>query len=579
MKLRRKQEQNEELNFWQPASDIFSALLLILMLIILLLGLYLVQVPENDELDPDLGNSYVEGGNDYEDSTATPVPTIFIWIPDGGGGGGGGVETPHPTYIEGGATVSLSPSPSVTPTPDLPGGGGGGGGGGGEGGGEGAGEGPGDEPDLGLKSAIYVMLVDAETERTVKEAHVEFELYGENHALQILNSYYPERVTYRFYETTEAGTFYFPEKVQLGNYELHELTEPEGYDAAENIEFALDAVYDWSDPYVVLVPIYPSRNVIRLQMIDAETGRGIPNGTFDIVAAENIITSDGTLRYRVGQTVGEILCDENGYGTSEELYLGSYILRQRDIPRYYVGLPEDLEAQVEKKSDALPALSTVSSPRTKLTLKLTDEMYPTRGISGAEFSFMPDSSQAEPFEVTTDGTGQLTLSALEKGVTYRITQLSSAKNYLLDSSAYNITVALDGRINGEDEITLELQNRMIRVYIGITDEFSSIQVSNVSLSLFDAGGELVRTWTSTGSAQLFTDLAPGSYSLIKDGDQSTRYSFIILDQGEVQYINMLTSYLMHYIIIGASAAFVLIVTVVVILVIRRRRRRRREREG
>ena len=51
--MKKKNRQPEgELNYWQPASDMFSALLLILMLIILLLCLYLVHIPDNDEVDP-----------------------------------------------------------------------------------------------------------------------------------------------------------------------------------------------------------------------------------------------------------------------------------------------------------------------------------------------------------------------------------------------------------------------------------------------------------------------------------------------------------------------------------------------
>ncbi len=430
--------------------------------------------------------------------------------------------------------------------------------------------------DPGMKSAVYVMLIDAETDRTVKEADVQFELYGENHALQVLNSYYPERISYRSFVTTESGTFYMPEKLQGGSYELHEMTEPEGYDAAENVEFVLDALYDWSEPYVVQVRVTPSRNNIRVQMTDEETGRGVGGGTFDVIAAEDIITSDGTLHYRSGQTVDEIVCDEDGYGSSEEIYLGSYILRQRVIPDYYVGLAEDIEVQVEKKSNAESMLNTISSVRTKLNLKLTDEIYPARGISDAQFSFMPDSAKAEPLEASTDVTGKLTLNALEKGITYRVTQISSAKNYILDQSAYNVTVSADGRINGENEITLELQNHMIRAYIGITDEFSSIQVPNTSLSLYDAGGEMIRTWTTTGSAQLFTDLSPGSYYLIRSGDSSTRFDFQIQDQGEVQYINMLTSYLIHYIIMAAAA--ILLITFVIIIIVVRRRKRKKQAE-
>ena len=93
---KKKQSNQEELNFWQPASDMFSALLLVLMLVILLLGLYLVHVPDQDQPDPWEGDSFdaesgeIEGGG----SVVSPSPTAFIWIPGGEDGDGGGA-LPH----------------------------------------------------------------------------------------------------------------------------------------------------------------------------------------------------------------------------------------------------------------------------------------------------------------------------------------------------------------------------------------------------------------------------------------------------------------------------------------------------
>ena len=41
-------------------------------------------------------------------------------------------------------------------------------------------------------------------------------------ALQILNTYYPEKISYREYETTEEGVFYLPEKNYQGDYFFRE---------------------------------------------------------------------------------------------------------------------------------------------------------------------------------------------------------------------------------------------------------------------------------------------------------------------------------------------------------------------
>ncbi len=570
MSKKKKRMNDEEQNFWQPASDMFSALLLTLMLVILLLGLYVVQIPEYSEIDPWAGDSYAEGADDWSESTATPTPTVF-WAGGNDGGGGGGGETPHPTYVGLGPSYSPSPSPTVSPTPDLPGSGGGSGGG--DGGGNGEGEGPGDEPDMGKKSAVYVMLIDAETERTIKEANVEFELYGLGNALQILNTYYPERITYRMFETTEDGTFYFPEKLIWGAYELHELTEPEGYDVSENVPFVLNAMYDWPDPLVVRVPVYPSRNIVRVQMTDDATGLPVSGGTFEVVAAENIITSDGTLRYRTGQVVCEIECDETGYGESEEIYLGSYYLRQKDIPEYYAGILENVDVAVEKKSKVLPEVLQIACDRTTINVKVADELYPTRGISSAAYRVTVDRGIDEPVEISTNTSGEFVLNELRKGVTYRIRQIEPASGYREDKQDYTVTVSAIGRIDGEPETDVQITNRMIRVQIGITDEFSSIQVPGVNLALYNSSDGLIRTWTTSGSKTSFEGLEPGPYYIIRNADRETRYDIRIADLAEIQEINLTTSYTIRYIIFGASAALVLVFAALAVILIRSKKKK------
>ena len=571
-----KQNNNEDLNFWQPASDMFSALLQIFMLVILLLGLYIVQIPEHDQIDPWAGDSYVDGADEWDDRTASPSPTAFFWFPGGDNGDGGGQETPHPTFVGIGPsvspTISPSPTPTVSPTPDLPGSGGGTGGG--DGGGNGEGEGPGEEPDVGMKSAVYVMLVDAETDRTIKEANVEFELYGLNHALQILNTYYPERITYRTYETTEDGTFYFPEKLIWGEYELHELTDPEGYDASENVPFVLDAMYDWPEPLVVRVPVTPSRNIVRVQMTDAMTGLPVVGGTFEVVAAERIVTADGTLRYRSGQVAGEIVCDETGYGESEEIYLGNYYLRQKDIPEYYAGIQENIDVTVEKKSNVQPELVRVDCDRTVINGKVTDEFYSFHGIGSASYRAIASRGSGDPIEVTSNSSGAFVLDELQKGVTYRIRQVEPVNGYQPDTQEYAVTVTADGRINGEPSAELAITNRMIRVQIGITDELSTIQVPGVNLALYDVSGSLVRTWTTSGAALVLESLQPGSYYIIKDGETESRYAIYVQDTAEIQNINIHTSYVMYYVIIGALVVVGIVILSLAIVFIARRRRKR-----
>lgn len=177
MKRFGKKRERGEYNFWQPATDMMTGLVFILLLLVALLGLFLVYTPEQEAetaaetqetgRDDEEGDSYGE----YETEPETEAET---WEDhdDGGGDDDGG-------------------------------------------GGDGIGPGWGEEE--GIKSAVLVELVDEETQRIVRTEGVRFELYEANGALQILNTYYPEKISYREFATTEEGIFYLPEKI----YQAH----------------------------------------------------------------------------------------------------------------------------------------------------------------------------------------------------------------------------------------------------------------------------------------------------------------------------------------------------------------------
>lgn len=549
MKTKRKRP-NEELNFWQPATDMFSALVLILLLIILLLSLYLVNIDDDDQIDLDPGSSV--SSNSYDGVGAV------ISRPDGGhqdadgDDGGGAGSTPD------GSSIADLPG---GPDDNVAGGGGGG-----------SGTGTGDGPDKGIKSAVFVVMVDAETDRTIKEAGVQFELYGADNSLQILNVYYPEKVSFRKYETTEAGTFYFPEKLLQGQYIVHELTEPEGYDAAENQEFDLDDLYDWPDPYVVKMPLSPSRNIIRVQMNDAETGMAVTGGTFDVIAKTDISTQDGTLRYREGQIVDEIVCDENGYGESSELYLGEYIVRQKDIPQYYAGQPEELDCMVEKKSEVEAPLNTVDSERSCIILTLADELYSSRGIEGAAFQI---TANGRTTTVTTDASGRIVLEELEKNTTYTICQTGTAEDYAIDPTEYTFNVTADGRIDGEAQKELNLTNRVIRVSIGAASNILGGQRAGVELSLYDASDNLIRTWTTTNAPITFTDLEAGSYYVTMGENSEKHYTFQVVDQAVIQTVSVGASKTALYALIGGGVVVLLGIVITGVSALRKRKKKDR----
>ena len=79
MKKKTRKNSENEIDFWQSSADMFSALLLVLMLVILVLGLYLVHIPEYNQKDPHAGDTYAEGSKEQPENTYTPQPTLFFW--------------------------------------------------------------------------------------------------------------------------------------------------------------------------------------------------------------------------------------------------------------------------------------------------------------------------------------------------------------------------------------------------------------------------------------------------------------------------------------------------------------------
>lgn len=298
----------------------------------------------------------------------------------------------------------------------------------------------------------------------------------------------------------------------------------------------------------------------------------VTGGTFDVIAKTDISTQDGTLRYREGQIVDEITCDENGYGESSELYLGEYIVRQKDIPQYYAGQTEELDCMVEKKSEVEAPLNTVESERSRIILTLADELYSSRGIEGATFQI---TANGRTITATTDASGRIVLEELEKNTTYTIRQTGTAEDYAIDPTEYTFNVTADGRIDGETQKELNLTNRVIRVSIGAASNILGGQRAGVELSLYDASDNLIRTWTTTNAPIIFTDLEAGSYYVTMGENSDKHYTFHVADQAAIQTVSVGASKAALYLLIGGGVAVLLGIVIAGISALRKRKKKDR----
>ena len=64
--------------------------------------------------------------------------------------------------------------------------------------------------------------------------------------------------------------------------------------------------------------------------------KGLKGAEFEVTAAEDIYTADGTLRIKAGETADRIISGEDGTAESKELYPGKYFLREISAPEGFV---------------------------------------------------------------------------------------------------------------------------------------------------------------------------------------------------------------------------------------------------
>lgn len=549
----KQKKPNEEVSYWQTIADALAALLMILLLLVMLLILYIVRTPDEELVDPYVGAHLqpndkvgISNGKWTEPTETQPYRDYYHYnyYNVGGGGGGGGDDHTEPTE-------------TTQPTEEW--------------------RGEGDGMD---KAAVMVMLVDEETERTIKEADIRFELYDSDDALETLRTYYPHKIEYDHYDTVADGFFYFPEKLAMGTHKLHEVNAPYGYDIAKDQYFRIEEACDWPEPYVVKVMLSPAKNYIRVQLRDQASGAGLAGGSYDVIAAEDIITADGTLRYEKGLVVCTIECDGSGYGESPELYLGKYLLQQRDVPMYYAKDLEPHAIAVERKViGAKPPEHKLTNVRTAVTLTLTDELYENQPIPNAAFQLSQDGAPGVRVTMTTDRSGRITMNELVKDASYTLRQETSGEGYLMTSEVIRFRVSEDGRVQGAERFQYEMTNRMLRVSIAARSKLLRNMVSDYNVTLYDSSNVVVETWDSSGVEHVVEGLRPGKYFLYINGRENTQTQITIQDKADIQSFSCAVWTLTDFWMLAALAVFAILLAILLTVTISRKRSRKLSKKG
>ena len=208
-----------------------------------------------------------------------------------------------------------------------------------------------------FESYIKIVKVDAETGKVIPLAGAGFRLYRPDRSLITQTFTYPEVTTIDTFYTNSEGYLITPEKLEYGKgYSLVEVSAPYGYTlSGEPVYFDVTADNATEENAVTVVevtkPNTAQKGVIRIsksgEVFSSVTEadgiyqpvfavKGLTGAVYEITAAEDIITPDGTLRYAAGAVVDTVTTDETGLAESKPLYLGKYEVREITAPIGYV---------------------------------------------------------------------------------------------------------------------------------------------------------------------------------------------------------------------------------------------------
>lgn len=363
-----------------------------------------------------------------------------------------------------------------------------------------------------FESFIKVVKLDAETGKQIAYEGAGFEIYDSDGHRVNMQFTYPEVTTIHTFYTNSEGYLITPEKLPYGDYTLKEVQAPYGYVLDSTpIPFTVTQENSSTDTGITVVKV-KARDIAQKGVIEiTKTGeifssvgmlgggyidengnevtfpityspiyetRNLANAVFQIYAAEDIVTLDGTVRAVKGELVDEITTTENG-AKSKELYLGKYSVIEKTAPDTFVNANEQYDIELTYAGQNISVTNTalsVYNERQKVSVSLLKELsqderfklglndeilsvqfgiYANEDITAADGSVIP--KDALITYGNCDENGKLTFNCdLPIGYKFYAKEMATDEHYILSDKKYEFTTEYQGQ--DIETINIDLNN-------------------------------------------------------------------------------------------------------------------------
>ena len=346
--------------------------------------------------------------------------------------------------------------------------------------------------------------------------------------------------------TDSTGKAWF-ENIPIGSgYVLAEVDTPSRYEVPDT----LDVTIEWNT--VTEKSVHNTLKLARIRIsktgeifasVHCDSGIYVPiyaeqalaGAVFEIAAAEDIITADGTVRHTAGEVVDTVTTDESGNAVSKELYPGKYTVLEIHAPGGTVlnTEPKTVELSENADDEITEAMVSFTNSRQKaaVTVKkqleqnkdfgigmgneiasVTFGLYAAEELTAADGSVIPADGIMNIISVDLEGKATCTAD-LPLG-SYYLLELTTDEHYLLSQDKYPFTFAYAGQeiplveitVNEGEAITNTLRTGKI---MGIKKDNHGTVLSGANIGIFHPN----ETEYSTDTAILTTvSSEDGSFS-------------------------------------------------------------------
>ena len=255
-----------------------------------------------------------------------------------------------------------------------------------------------------FESYLKVVKLDKETGKRIPYEGAAFEIYDSNNHRITMQYTYPQVTSIHTFYTNKEGYLITPERLPYGDYTLKEVQAPYGYVLDDTpIPFSITQENSSTDTGVTVVKV-KAKDMAQKGVINiTKTGEifssvkenngvytpkysvgNLKGAVFEIYAAEDITTLDGTVRYEQGTLVDTVTTDDDGVAKSKELYLGKYTVIEKTAPNGYVHNTAKYDAELTYAGQNVSVTSTdlsVYNERQKVSVSLKKVMAEDKTFS------------------------------------------------------------------------------------------------------------------------------------------------------------------------------------------------------